>query len=94
MRLGYLEPEGLFTSNGLFKIRKKLSRKKFLQFPQFLAKSSCQRYPCPLIFGQASAIFKLNAFDTVFVQMRDGGSDRGTLAQGADMNNIQIEKLD
>ena len=50
--------------------------------------------PCPLIFGQASAIFKLNAFDTVFVQMMDGGSDRGTLAQGAEMNNIQIEKLD
>ena len=49
---------------------------------------------CLSISVKGSAIFKLNAFDTVFVQMRDGGSDRGTLAQGADMNNIQIEKLD
>ena len=44
--------------------------------------------------SQASAIFFLNAFDTVFVRMNDGGSNQSTLAQGAKMNNIQIEKLD
>ena len=41
--------------------------------------------------SQASAIYFLNAFDTVFVKMIDGG---GKLARGAEMNNIQIEKLD
>ena len=45
MRLKYLESGDLFTSNGLFKIRNKFSRKKFPKFPQFLAKSSCQPYP-------------------------------------------------
>ena len=44
MRREYLELEGLFTSNGLFKIWNNFSRKKFLQFPQFLAKSSCLPY--------------------------------------------------
>ena len=44
MKIEYLESEGFFTSNGLFKIRNKFSRKKFPYFPQFLAKSSCQRY--------------------------------------------------
>ena len=51
-------------------------------------------HACPPISAQGSAIFKLNAFDTVFVQMIDGGSNQGTLARGASMNNIQIEKLD
>ena len=41
---------------------------------------------------QGSAIFFLNAFDTVYVQMDRGVT--GTLARGAEMNNIQIEKLD
>ena len=43
MRREYLESEGLFTSNGFFKIWNNFSRKKFIQFPQFLAKSSFQR---------------------------------------------------
>ena len=41
---------------------------------------------------QGSAIFFLNAFDTVYVQMDRGVT--GKLARGAEMNNIQIEKLD
>ena len=41
---------------------------------------------------QGSAIFFLNAFDTAFVQMDRGVT--GKLARGAEMNNIQIEKLD
>ena len=44
--------------------------------------------------SQASAIFKLNAFDTVFIRMTDGGSNQGVLALGHKMNNIQIEKID
>ena len=42
--------------------------------------------------AQASGIFFLNAFDTVFVQMDSGST--GKLARGHEMNNIQIEKLD
>ena len=37
-----------------------------------------------------SAVFYLNAFDTVFVSMRGSG----TLAGGANFNDIQIEKID
>ena len=38
-----------------------------------------------------SAIFYLDAFDTVFVSMDNKGV--GTLSHGANMNDIQIEKL-
>ena len=60
MRLKYLESGDLFTSNGLFKIRNKFSRKKFPYFTQFLAKSSCLPYlytvPDVLIFGAVKCL--------------------------------------
>ena len=55
------------------------SSKKLYQFSRFAAAVP------------GSAIFYLDTFDTVFVGMNNGGS--GTLSNGADMNDIQIEKL-
>ena len=48
-----------------------------------------QQYSRWAAAAPASAVFYLNAFDTVYVSM--GGS--GTLGGGANFNDIQIEKI-